>query len=209
MPLWIDTPALEMVFQPQATATTGRPPWPTLGRYLLPPYETEEITGETKKEARPLLRFPWYASADRCEVANVNFLQRLCDQMATAMTCSTGRAAPSPFVGVLLLLLVSRPRAFVVVASGAPTNPSGKMEAIKKKMQAMKLEKDNAADRADVAEQQSKEAVLRAEKSEEEVRGLQKKIQQIENELDQVQEQLATANNSLEEKDKGLAAVST
>lgn len=38
------------------------------------------------------------------------------------------------------------------------------MEAIKKKMQAMKLEKDNAADRADVAEQQSKEAVLRAEK---------------------------------------------
>jgi len=43
-------------------------------------------------------------------------------------------------------------------------------------MQAMKLEKDNAADRADTAEQQSKEAVLRAEKAEEEVRALQKKI---------------------------------
>lgn len=38
------------------------------------------------------------------------------------------------------------------------------MEAIKKKMQAMKLEKDNACDRADTAEQQNKEAGLRAER---------------------------------------------
>ncbi|WP_407809606.1 tropomyosin, partial [Staphylococcus aureus] len=58
------------------------------------------------------------------------------------------------------------------------------MEAIKKKMQAMKLEKDNAVDRADTAENQAKDAGLRAEKTEEEVRDLQKKIQQIENELD-------------------------
>ncbi|CAG2103378.1 unnamed protein product [Medioppia subpectinata] len=78
------------------------------------------------------------------------------------------------------------------------------MEAIKKKMQAMKLEKDNAVDRADTAEQGARDANLRAEKSEEEVRALQKKIQQIENELDQVQEQLAQANNKLEEKEKGL-----
>uniref|UniRef100_A0A090X7M0 Putative tropomyosin n=1 Tax=Ixodes ricinus TaxID=34613 RepID=A0A090X7M0_IXORI len=80
------------------------------------------------------------------------------------------------------------------------------MEAIKKKMQAMKLEKDNAVDRAETAEQQSRDAALRAEKAEEEVRSLQKKIQSIENELDQVQEQLPQANNKLEEKDKALQA---
>ena len=38
------------------------------------------------------------------------------------------------------------------------------MEAIKKKMQAMKLEKDNAVDRAEQAEQLSRDANLRAEK---------------------------------------------
>ena len=43
------------------------------------------------------------------------------------------------------------------------------MDAIKKKMQAMKLEKDNAMDRADACEQQAKEAHLRAEKAEGEV----------------------------------------
>merc|ERR1712080_293276 len=53
-----------------------------------------------------------------------------------------------------------------------------KMDAIKKKMQAMKLEKDNAMDRADACEQQAKDANLRAERAEEEVRELQKKMQQ-------------------------------
>lgn len=38
------------------------------------------------------------------------------------------------------------------------------MDAIKKKMQAMKLEKDNALDRALQNEQQAKDANLRAEK---------------------------------------------
>lgn len=38
------------------------------------------------------------------------------------------------------------------------------MDAIKKKMQAMKLEKDNAMDRADLAEQQARDANTRAEK---------------------------------------------
>ena len=38
------------------------------------------------------------------------------------------------------------------------------MDAIKKKMQAMKLEKDNALDRALVCEQQARDANLRAEK---------------------------------------------
>ena len=46
-----------------------------------------------------------------------------------------------------------------------PTPKStAKMDAIKKKMQAMKLEKDNAMDRADTCEQQSRDANLRAEK---------------------------------------------
>ena len=44
------------------------------------------------------------------------------------------------------------------------------MDAIKKKMQAMKVEKDNAMDRSDVCEQQAKEAKIRAAKAEEEVR---------------------------------------
>ena len=44
------------------------------------------------------------------------------------------------------------------------------MEAIKKKMQNMKLEKDNAMDRADACEQQAKDANIRAEKAQEEVR---------------------------------------
>ncbi|RWS28428.1 hypothetical protein B4U80_00621 [Leptotrombidium deliense] len=82
------------------------------------------------------------------------------------------------------------------------------MEAIKKKMQAMKAEKDNACERAETAESSAKDANVKAEKSEEEVRALQKKIQQVENELDQVQEQLTAANTKLEEKDKALQNVS-
>ena len=38
------------------------------------------------------------------------------------------------------------------------------MDAIKKKMQAMKLEKDNAVERARMNEQMAKDANLRAEK---------------------------------------------
>nr|CAD7393217.1 unnamed protein product [Timema cristinae] len=83
------------------------------------------------------------------------------------------------------------------------------MDAIKKKMQAMKLEKDNAMDRALLCEQQARDANLRAEKAEEEARALQKKIQQIENDLDQTQEQLGAVNTKLEDKDKALQLVST
>ncbi|CAG9566284.1 unnamed protein product [Danaus chrysippus] len=78
------------------------------------------------------------------------------------------------------------------------------MDAIKKKMQAMKLEKDNALDRAAMCEQQAKDANLRAEKAEEEARQLQKKIQTIENDLDQTQEGLMQVNAKLEEKEKAL-----
>lgn len=82
------------------------------------------------------------------------------------------------------------------------------MDAIKKKMQAMKLEKDNAMDRALLCEQQARDANLRAEKAEEEARALQKKIQTIENDLDQTQEQLMQVSAKLEEKDKALQNVS-
>ena len=43
------------------------------------------------------------------------------------------------------------------------------MDAIKKKMQAMKVEKDNAMDRSDACEQAAKDAKVRAAKAEEEV----------------------------------------
>merc|ERR1719220_2965310 len=54
------------------------------------------------------------------------------------------------------------------------------MDAIKKKMQAMKVEKDNAMDRSDACEQAAKDAKIRAEKAEEEVAELVKKSQQLE-----------------------------
>merc|ERR1711972_1210129 len=44
----------------------------------------------------------------------------------------------------------------------------GKMEAIKKKVQAMKVEKDNLCDRCDEVEQKMKEALIRRDKAEEE-----------------------------------------
>ncbi|CAB3359043.1 Hypothetical predicted protein [Cloeon dipterum] len=71
-------------------------------------------------------------------------------------------------------------------------------------MQAMKLDKDNAMERALQSEQQARDANLRAEKAEEEARALQKKIQSIENELDQTQEGLMQVNAKLEEKNKAL-----
>ncbi|XP_054720529.1 tropomyosin-like [Uloborus diversus] len=76
------------------------------------------------------------------------------------------------------------------------------MEAIKKKMQAMKLEKENAVDRAETAEQAAREANIRAEKAEEEIRALQKMIKNVENDLDRVQEDFLQSNTRLEEKDK-------
>merc|ERR1711993_234744 len=79
-----------------------------------------------------------------------------------------------------------------------------KMDAIKKKMQAMKLEKDNAMDRADACEQQAKDSNLRAERAKEEVEALEKKMQQLEHELTQTQTNLDQATHNLEEKEKAL-----
>ena len=77
------------------------------------------------------------------------------------------------------------------------------MDAIKKKMQAMKVEKDNAMDRSDACEQAAKDAKVRAAKAEEEVAELVKKAQQLEVELDKVK---ADASEKLNEKESALTA---
>merc|ERR1712211_199005 len=80
------------------------------------------------------------------------------------------------------------------------------MEAIKKKMQAMKVEKDNACDQADVSEEKMKAARIRAQKGEDEVAELELKSRQLETELDITAERLSIATLQLEEKEKQLAA---
>lgn len=80
------------------------------------------------------------------------------------------------------------------------------MDAIKKKMQAMKLEKDNAMDKADTCEGQARDANSRADKVMEEVRELQKKLVQVEADLVTSKHALETANQELEEKDKLLTS---
>merc|ERR1711910_46445 len=75
-----------------------------------------------------------------------------------------------------------------------------KMEAIKKKMQAMKVEKDNACDQADVSEEKMKAARIRAQKGEDEVEELVIKSRQLETELDVTSERLSIATLQLEEK---------
>merc|ERR1712128_83854 len=78
------------------------------------------------------------------------------------------------------------------------------MDAIKKKMQSMKVEKDNAMDRGDVCEIKTKEAKIRAAKAEEEVADLMKKSQQLEVELEKTKEELLTTTQKLDEKEKAL-----
>merc|ERR1711915_453856 len=78
------------------------------------------------------------------------------------------------------------------------------MDAIKKKMQAMKVEKDNAMDRADSCEQAAKDAKVRSTKAEEEVAELVKKSQQLEVELDKTTEELLTTTEKLKERENSL-----
>merc|ERR1712036_32603 len=80
------------------------------------------------------------------------------------------------------------------------------MEAIKKKMLAMKIEKDNACDRVDESEEKCKAARLRASKAEDEVEELVTKARQLETELDLTVEKLGIATLQLEEKEKALSA---
>merc|ERR1712029_620041 len=79
-------------------------------------------------------------------------------------------------------------------------NYERKMEAIKKKMQAMKVEKDNACDRVDVCEEACKAAKIRASKAEDEVEELMAKARQLETELDLTTEKFGFVSLQLEEK---------
>merc|ERR1712154_533758 len=100
----------------------------------------------------------------------------------------------------------SRQKSTVGSESDTPELQFPKMEAIKKKMQAMKVEKDNACDQADVSEEKMKAARIRAQKGEDEVEELVIKSRQLETELDITAERLSIATLQLEEKEKQLAA---
>ena len=73
------------------------------------------------------------------------------------------------------------------------------MDAIKKKMQAMKVEKDNATDKADACEIAAKDAKIRAGNAQEEVIDLEKKAQQLEVELDKTLEELQIMTEKLKD----------
>merc|ERR1719379_1840054 len=70
----------------------------------------------------------------------------------------------------------------------------------------MKVEKDNAMDRADACEEGCKQAKVRAEKAEDEVAELLNKARQLETELDVTSERLSIITMQLEEKEKSLLA---
>merc|ERR1711910_173448 len=69
------------------------------------------------------------------------------------------------------------------------------------KMEAMKVEKDNACDQADVSEEKMKAARIRAQKGEDEVEELVIKSRQLETELDVTSERLSIATLQLKEKE--------
>ncbi|KYN37321.1 Tropomyosin-2 [Trachymyrmex septentrionalis] len=76
------------------------------------------------------------------------------------------------------------------------------MNAIKKRLQTLKLEKDLAMDKADLCDQQAKEANRREEKLRDEVRELAKKLMQMEHDLEVSKAQLIKSNRNLEIKER-------
>ena len=80
-----------------------------------------------------------------------------------------------------------------------------KMDAIKKKMQSLKTETENAMARADQLDAEFRAATTLAEKTEETVRDLQKKMQHVENELDITLEKLTQTTTKFDEKEKAYA----
>ena len=76
------------------------------------------------------------------------------------------------------------------------------MNAIKKRLQTLKIEKDLAMDRADLCDQQAKEASRREEKLKDEVRELAKKLAQMERDLELSKAQLEKSNRDLEQKER-------
>merc|ERR1712128_126416 len=79
-------------------------------------------------------------------------------------------------------------------------------EAIKKKMQAMKVEKDNLCDRSDVVEQQTKDANIRKEKGEEEFTELTLKSRTLEIDNDKFGEKLVNQIMAQEAKEAQVLA---
>merc|ERR1712223_2302776 len=80
-----------------------------------------------------------------------------------------------------------------------PQQQPNTMDAIKKKMQAMKVEKDNAMDRSDVCEQASKDAKVRAGKAEEEV---EEQIKNLTAKLKQAEARAEFAEKSVQKLQK-------
>uniref|UniRef100_A0A5K3EUM6 Tropomyosin 2 high molecular weight isoform n=1 Tax=Mesocestoides corti TaxID=53468 RepID=A0A5K3EUM6_MESCO len=76
------------------------------------------------------------------------------------------------------------------------------MEAIKKKMLAMKLDKENAIDLADQLEEQLKEKETEMSKKEEEMGDVVKRYQSLEAEKEAAETQLAETNQKLEDTEK-------
>merc|ERR1712066_515479 len=85
-------------------------------------------------------------------------------------------------------------------------SPGFRMEAIKKKMQAMKAEKDNLCDRCDEVEQKAKEAHIRQEKAEEECTELTNKARTLEIDVDKFGEKLAQQVMAQEAKEAQVMA---
>merc|ERR1712012_1085657 len=85
-------------------------------------------------------------------------------------------------------------------------SPGLRMEAIKKKMQAMKVEKDNLCDRCDEVEQKAKEAHIRQEKAEEECTELTNKARTLEIDVDKYGEKLAQQVMAQEAKEAQVMA---
>ena len=73
--------------------------------------------------------------------------------------------------------------------------------------QGIKIAKDNAVDRAEIAENQLRDANLRVDKAKEETLTLTKKFSQIKHDLETSQEELINTNVKLELKEKTLHAV--
>lgn len=82
------------------------------------------------------------------------------------------------------------------------------MNAIKKQLQTLKLEKDLAMDKADLCDQQAKEANRREEKLKDEVRELAKKLMQMQHDLEVSKAQLIKSNRNLEMKERVYIVVS-
>merc|ERR1712106_1188174 len=77
---------------------------------------------------------------------------------------------------------------------------------IKKKMQAMKVEKDNLMDRCDACEQSSRDAKIRQEKTEEEVNELNNKSKTLEVEVDVFGEKLSVSEMKQKQKEAQVLA---